>query len=130
MPSGGAAMGPARRAALDLLDRTFRSKPLVFVTVAWMAGIGLADYWRLAPAMARGLGLALAGAGRPGHRLWHPRSAHWTPQPGRVLRRLIVGREGHLRIVARSSGSRAADSLGGLELAPVRRRTAPSDRGG
>src|SRR5713101_5560851 len=59
MPSGGAAMGPARTAALDLLDRTFRSKPLVFVTFAWMAGIGLADHWRLAPAMAGGIGLAL-----------------------------------------------------------------------
>src|SRR6266852_8383989 len=70
MPSGGAAMGPARTAALDLLDRTFRSKPLLFVTFAWMAGIGLADHWRLAPALAGGLGLALGMAALASRRRW------------------------------------------------------------
>jgi competence protein ComEC len=63
-------MGSARLAALDLLDRTFRSKPLVFVTFAWMAGIGLADHLRLAPAMAVGMGLAVGMAALASQRRW------------------------------------------------------------
>src|SRR5438128_10099574 len=62
MPSGGAAMGPARTAALDLLDRTFRSKPLVFVLFAWMTGIGLADHWAIALGVAGALGVAFGVA--------------------------------------------------------------------
>src|SRR5712692_4613644 len=71
MPSGGAAVGPARHAALDLLDRTFRSKPLVFVTFAWMAGIGLADHWAVAPGIASAAGLTMGLAALAVRRRWH-----------------------------------------------------------
>jgi hypothetical protein len=70
MPSGGAAIGPARQAALDLLDRTFRSKPLVFVIFAGMTGIGLADHWAASPGVAGGVGQAFGMAALASRRRW------------------------------------------------------------
>src|SRR5437763_13859345 len=42
-------MRSAHRAALDLIERTFSSKPLAFVVGAWIAGIWMADLWTGAP---------------------------------------------------------------------------------
>lgn len=56
--------------ALDLLDRTFRSKPLLFFTAAWMLGIGLADYCLLSPVLACGAGLALGMAALAVRQRW------------------------------------------------------------
>src|SRR5690242_16503633 len=53
------------------MDRTFRSKPLVFVTFAWIAGIGLADRWAITPAMAGAMGLTLGVAALACRRRWH-----------------------------------------------------------
>lgn len=45
--------------SLDLIARTFRSKPLLFVAAAWIAGTGLADHYAASPKLACALGLAL-----------------------------------------------------------------------
>lgn len=63
-------MGPVRPAALDLLDRTFRSKPLGFVTLAWMAGIGLADRGTIPAPLAGFVALALGIAALLSRRCW------------------------------------------------------------
>ncbi len=58
----------AFRETVTALDRTFRSKPLVILAAAWVAGILLADRASLAPGFATGLGLLIAlaalGVGR------------------------------------------------------------------
>src|SRR5688500_11666644 len=54
------AMVPTYRAAVAALDRTFRSRPLVFFLAAWVLGILAADWWRWPPAWAGGAGLGLA----------------------------------------------------------------------
>jgi hypothetical protein len=93
MLSGGAVIGPARHAALDLLDRTFRSKPLVFVLFAWMAGIGLADHWTLTPAMAGGVGLLLGMATLARRRRWGSLVTEWLLAIGAVGLVLLRERE-------------------------------------
>src|SRR5262245_14224144 len=53
-------MLPDRRSAMSWIDRTIRSKPLVFVVAAWVVGIRLADCWALSPELCGATGLALA----------------------------------------------------------------------
>src|SRR5438046_1265173 len=63
-------MPSSYRAAFALVERTFRSKPLLFVTSAWIAGIWLSDLWAASPVWHGGLGLLLGVAALASRRSW------------------------------------------------------------
>jgi competence protein ComEC len=52
-------MQSTRHAALDTIERTYRSKPLVFVACAWILGIWLADMSAVTPTHLALIGLLL-----------------------------------------------------------------------
>src|SRR5262249_19294074 len=108
--------------ALDLIARTFRSKPLLFVAAAWIAGIGLADHWAVSPLIAgafgialglaapamrqRGLALALLLLGVTGLGLAATRLA-MTPPPGDISER--AGQQLRIEGVIDSEPTRSCD---------------------